>query len=115
MALPNIEAAIIDDRKITDYLLSDGHPAGRIKAAFFKRCGFTRITWHLLRDALLQHAATGETITAVETGYGKKYIIDGLLICPDPRRPRIRAVWFVEIGEVSPRLVTAYLVSGDNT
>lgn len=114
MTLPNAEKAVIDDRKITDYLLSDGHPAGRIKAAYFKQFEFSQASWRTLRDALLRHAAAGDKITVEETKYGKKYIVEGLLTCPDLRKPRIRAVWFVEIGEIIPRLVTAYPMPGDD-
>jgi len=32
--------ALIDDHKITGYLLSNSHPAGRAKATFFRSVGF---------------------------------------------------------------------------
>ena len=35
MRLPNAELAIIDPKKIRDYLLSSVHPVGRFKAHFF--------------------------------------------------------------------------------
>ena len=40
MKLPNIENAIIEEHKLTRYLLSESHPFGRGKASFFKRFGF---------------------------------------------------------------------------
>ena len=40
--------------------------------------------------------------------YGQRYIIEGLVRTPDARNPLIRAVWFVEVGEDTPRFVTAY-------
>ena len=38
--LPNAHLAVVDERKVNAYLLSDSHPAGRAKAVFFRRYGF---------------------------------------------------------------------------
>lgn len=40
MRLPNGARAEIDERKLTDYLLSMTHPIGRFKAKFFQSVGF---------------------------------------------------------------------------
>ena len=106
--LPNAELAIVDESKITLYLLSNTHPAGRAKAAFFLRFGFNASSWETLREALLAHGRTGRVIWAGETEFGVKYIVDGLLNTPDGRAPHLRAVWFVAKGSTAPRLVTAY-------
>lgn len=42
MKLPNAAAARVDFEKLTEYLLSETHPIGRTKAAFFQRLGFAR-------------------------------------------------------------------------
>jgi hypothetical protein len=39
--LPNADRALIDEARIREYLLSDAHPVGRFKAAFFRSLGFT--------------------------------------------------------------------------
>jgi hypothetical protein len=54
--LPYADLAVIDERKITHYLLASDHPAGRAKAAMFQRFGFAAADWQALRDALLVHA-----------------------------------------------------------
>jgi uncharacterized protein DUF6883 len=110
--LPNADAAIIDERKITDYLLARHHPAGRAKAAFFLRFGFTAAAWITLRDALLVHARSARIVGAADTPFGRKYILNGPLATPVGRTPRVRAVWFIEIGEIAPRFVTAYPAPG---
>ena len=110
--LPGAQFAIIEERKIADYLLSSSHPAGRAKAAFFRRHGFTAAAWMTLRDALLDHARSAPVISAADTPFGRKYILEGALAAPDGRMPRIRTVWFIEIGETAPRFVTAYPVHG---
>jgi len=110
--LPNEQLAIIDRRKITDYLLASGHPTGRAKAAFFRSFGFTAAAWQRLRDALLDHAHSAAIVSTVDTQFGNKYIVDGPFAAPDGRNPRVRAVWFVEAGEQASRFVTAYPAPG---
>jgi hypothetical protein len=56
MKLPNLEKALVPERKITAYLLSLTHRDGRSKAAFFTRFGFSANAWTLLADALRRHA-----------------------------------------------------------
>ena len=45
MRLPNADQAIIDPRKVRDYLLSSEHPVGGYKAHLFTRVGFVREEW----------------------------------------------------------------------
>jgi Domain of unknown function (DUF6883) len=111
--LPNAQLATIERPKVTDYLLAANHPAGRAKAAFFARFGFTTVTWPRLRDALLLHARSVPAVSVSDTPFGRKYILEGPLASPDGRNPQLRSVWFVEIGETAPRFVTAYPVPGD--
>jgi hypothetical protein len=40
MRLPNAERAVIERRKLSEYLLSETHPVGKFKAQFFKKLGF---------------------------------------------------------------------------
>lgn len=39
--LPGAERAFIDPSKVRDYLLSESHPVGRFKAAFFIALGYS--------------------------------------------------------------------------
>jgi len=39
--LLGVERGVIDAAKIRDYLLSDSHPVGRFKAAFFVAMGYS--------------------------------------------------------------------------
>lgn len=43
-----------------------------------------------------------------ETGFGPRYEVEGELLTPDGRRPRVRTVWQMDEGEVAPRLITTY-------
>jgi hypothetical protein len=113
-AIPHADQAIIEDRKITHYLLSSNHPAGRPKAVFFSRFGFQRSRWRRLRGALLEHVRSGAVVSVNDTRFGKKYTVEGRLQTPSARAPLVRPIWFVRIGETAARLVTAYPVSGAN-
>jgi len=105
--LPNCEHAVVPRAKVVDYLLSDTHRDGQHKAVFFKRFGFAAAEWEKLAQALHEHAAEHD-VTRVETSsYGQRYIVEGIIRLPDMRNPLIRAVWFVESGEATPRFVTA--------
>lgn len=108
MKLPNHERALVPREKITDYLLSPIHKDGRGKAAFFSRFGFTPESWQTLAGALLRHAARHEVAKADATPFGTRYVVEGGLETPDGRAPLVRVVWFVETGEETPRLATAY-------
>ena len=61
MHLPKAEQAIIEERKVRDYLLSPTHPIGHFKAILFAWLGYSQEHWsrlehdlrtqHLTRDA----------------------------------------------------------------
>lgn len=98
----------IDRSKIEEYLL---HPInGRGKAAFFEAHGFSLARWEGLRDALLEHAASGRLSEAVVSPYGTRYIVRGGLRTPDARDPQpvVCSVWQADDGAVGLRLITAY-------
>lgn len=54
--LPGIEIAVIEERKVTGYLLAADHPEGASKAAFFEAYGFRLGDWKMLAEALRDHA-----------------------------------------------------------
>jgi len=112
MHLPNIDEAHVPESKIAGYLLSDDHPSGRSKAQFFNNLGFRKNQPAALRRALLQHAAGNEVSSVKRTSFGHKYLIDGSISGPTGIVATIRSVWFIEVGEHSPRLITAYPLRG---
>lgn len=112
MKLPDIDQARVSEVKIKEYLLSETHPDGREKAAFFTRFGFSVAEWEQLAQALLRHAATNEVIRTSTTRHGMKYVIEGRLFTLDGRNPLVRTVWIIEEGKVGAHLITAYPVKG---
>ena len=112
MKLPNVEAAVVPEEKITGYLLSTTHRDGRHKAAFFLGFGFAANAWQTLAAALLKHAAEHEVAKAESTPFGTRYVVEGTIETPDGRTPRIRSVWFLDTNQDAPRFVTAYPLEG---
>jgi hypothetical protein len=108
MKLPNAEDAVISQQKLTDYLLSKGHPVGRWKARFFRSLGFGDEHVDALKDALMIIAKNGEVGAVIPSDYGTKYVVEGWIEAPDGHRALVRTVWVIEAGEGRPKLVTVY-------
>lgn len=108
MQLPNADIAYVPLRKVTEYLLSDTHTVGRMKARFFQQVGFTKERAAELRKALIEIGQTGKITNVIATDYGTKYVVDGELHTPVGKRVSIRTIWIVERDQDKPRFVTAY-------
>lgn len=107
MHLPNAAEAFVPPEKLTGYLLSETHPVGGPKAAFFRGLGFDEASTGLLEEGLLA-IAQEPLVTSEESRHGAKYIADGDLPTPTGRIVRVRTVWIVEPGAPRPRFITAY-------
>ena len=108
MRLPNGEQAVVDLRKINDYLLSFSHPDGRTKARFFCSHGFATERPEELGAALRRHALENSVRLSRRNVFGNIHTVWGPLRTPDGRNPVIDSVWIIEFGAESPRLITAY-------
>ena len=108
MRLPGGEGAIVEDRKVRDYLLSDSHPVGRFKAAFFRQLGYGQDRAGAFKEALLTIAADGEVATVRDFSFGRKYLIPWTVVGPSGRSARVVTVWFVALAGGRPRLITVY-------
>lgn len=108
MKLPGCDVATIPKDKIVGYLLSTTHRAGKSKAAFFEKHGFTVEDWRALEHALREHAARNPLSRTEETAYGARYVVDGPLSAPDGAALNVRSVWFINKGTTVPRFATAH-------
>jgi hypothetical protein len=106
--LPGVANAVIEPRKLRDYLLSHSHPVGRTKSEFFARLGYTREDWHVLAADLRRLAEEAEAVETVRTEFGTKYEIRGELVGPAGRQAGIVTAWIILVEEDFPRFVTAY-------
>ena len=106
--LPNADKAIIEDSKLTEYILSPVHPIGRFKAAFFRRLGYT-LTNREAFEQQLKKLALSENISKTEDiYYGKKYIIKGEIESQSGKSVKVITVWVILKDEDIPRFVTVY-------
>src|SRR4051812_45667653 len=94
--LPNIATAIVDDRKIIDYLLNATHPQNQGKANFFGLFGFTLTNWQELKKSLLDHPNNHQVVSRTSFPYGEIYEISCSLASPDGRDPCVRSFWAIE-------------------
>jgi len=108
MKLPNADRALVDERKVREYLLSKSHPIGRFKAAFLARAGFEAENWEELILALLDLARHGEAVLGDANEYGQKYLVSGTLNSPGRVGLEITTVWILPKSDVQPRLVTVF-------
>lgn len=91
MRLPYADQAVVTERKVTEYLLSETHPEGRAKARFFRTLGFDRERPEELRLALIELASTTE-MTETITQFGYKYAGIGMVLGPSGLGARVLTV-----------------------
>ncbi len=108
MKLANPDLLIVEQEKITDYLLNAAHPDNGGKAQFFFSAGFSREGWQMLAAAFQQLAGTFLVTKKVESAHGIKYVVDGKMTTPSGKMCEVRTIWIIDKGEKMPRLVTAY-------
>lgn len=108
MQLPGVDRAVVDAAKIRDYLLSDAHPVGRFKAAFFVALGYSATAWRTLEADLRAFATANDATPTAASVYGQKYEVRGRIRGPAGRSAALATVWSVLRGEDFPRFVTAF-------
>lgn len=108
MKLPGGAQALVEERKVREYLMNRTHPDGISKARFFARRGYRDEDWRRLADDLRHHGQQNDVAGIVESPYGTKYSVDGQLRTPSGESIGVITVWIVEKGTDVPRLVTAY-------
>lgn len=108
MNLPNANNAQVEQKKITEYLLCKSHPDGRNEAIFFSQFGFTLDNWELLAESLRKLGVAHNVTKVVESDFGTRYSVDGVLETPDGRNPNVRTVWIIAQYSTKPRLITAH-------
>jgi|LakMenEpi03Aug12_release.lakeMendotaPanAssembly.Ray.scaffolds.fasta_scaffold1141111_2 hypothetical protein len=108
MKVPNLEQAVIPEKKLTAYLLDFQHPVGGGKAKFFLQQGFGPEDWLKLAEKLTKHLCENEVSKIEMNLHGTKYIVDGLFEKPDGASLNLRTAWFIRTNESVPVFVTAY-------
>lgn len=107
MKLRFADQAVVEETKLTGYLLNPSHPQGHSKAYFFGRLGFDRQHPDLLRQALLHLAGTVDMEESI-SAYGTKFVGVGTLQGPTGGKAHVTTIWILKSGAPPPILVTAY-------
>jgi len=100
--LPNFRNDVLDDAKITKYLLNDINPQNQGKAKFFMLFGFMLANWQELRKALLDHPHNNAVVNQTTFRYGEIYEIGCSIASP------VRSFWAIEPPSTDPKFITAY-------
>ncbi len=110
MKLPNSEQAIVPEKKLTEYLLSETHAVGKFKARFFRRLGFDLTNASLLQKEIMNLVQVQDVENIIPSNYGTKYIVKGAIKTPIGESVRIKTVWIIEKNQTQPIFITAYPV-----
>ena len=108
MLIPNANATIIAEDKLSRYALMPEHVRGGDKSAFLMRLGYNRDHWQALEEALRTQHLTLEAREEGSTEWGRLFIIEGPIKGPNGRSRMVRSVWIIRHEEENPRFVTAY-------
>jgi hypothetical protein len=108
MKLPNAEFAIIEQEKITNYLLDVEHKRGGSKARLLHSLGYNLENWQQLELDIRRTHLTGEVIESRETLWGNRFDIVAPLTGPSGDTVMLRSVWQIDLGLEYPRLITMY-------
>ena len=109
MQLPQGVQAVVEVRKLREYVLNLDHPVGGHHAILFRDLlGITQGNWTVLRNALLQAAQNDEAVPGKASPYGQKW--EQRLSLSGPGGTKIvLAVWLLEPSDPRPRLITCYV------
>jgi len=108
MKVPNNDKVFIPIEKIRGYILSDSHPVGRTKAAFFYKIGYNPGGIDLLINDLRKIVLENEVCKEIDTLYGQKYLVKGEIGIRFMKAVSIITIWIIEKEDSIPRFITAY-------
>ncbi len=105
--LPDLDAAVVEDGKLTGYLLDLSHPRGAAKARFLLAFGFAPERPDEARRAFLEHARQHDISASQQNRFGTIFEVEGPMPSSDGRNPEVRTVWMIDQGAPAPpRLIT---------
>ena len=109
MLLPKFDQAIIDDRKLTGYVLSPEHEEGKHKAFVFQEVlGIGLSEADVLKNRILDEIKRNPVALGKEDKYGKRYTVRFNWTRND-RTATVLTGWIIRKGETAPRLTSCYI------
>ncbi len=109
--LRNADRAVIDDRKVRDYILNMDNPVGRNKARVIRAAtGLARADHPSLIEQIRRAVLVGEAEPIEPIAYGERFRV-AMTISGPKGTLRVRTGWIYRVGEDVPRLATLYPLS----
>jgi hypothetical protein len=106
--LQNADRAIIDERKIRDYLLNPWHARGAHKARMFAAAlGYQRFDHARLISQIRRGILACEAVPIDHVPHGQRFRVE-ILIEGATGSAIVRTLWIVRTGEDVPRFTSAY-------
>ncbi|GAB2553932.1 DUF6883 domain-containing protein [Spirosoma areae] len=108
--LPNANQAVIDDRKLTGYVLNSEHEEGKHKAFVFRVVlGITVADAGELKNRILTEIKRNPASIGKEDKYGKRFAVEFNWTRND-RTATVLTGWIIRNGETIPRLTSCYII-----
>jgi hypothetical protein len=108
--LPNADRAIIDPRKLLDYLLNPDSERGAHKARVFRAAlGYTKLNHGALIAAIRRGIMVNEAGFVREDSYGRHYRVEMTIDGPKGSAVTVTG-WIYDRGSDVPRLTTAFVL-----
>lgn len=106
MKLPNLNHAVIEPSKLTNYLLNPEHVRGGHKARLLMKYGYSRENWQQLEVDIRRFHLNADVSRVRDTPYGRRYEIKASLTTPNGRALLVTTAWQIDLGKDYPRLIT---------
>lgn len=108
MRVPFCENAVVDIRKLTEYVLNPNHEDGKHKARMFKSVlNLSAKDAGPLRIALLEAVKTNDAVLGRTDDYGQRYTVDFYYEWKG-KSAVLRSGWIIEFESETPRLTTCF-------
>ena len=109
-AIPNVEGATINRKKLTEYALNPNHPVGGNKAKVFESAlGYNQSNADDLMRQIYEKLPSSEAILGKLDEYGQRYIVDILITGPNGKTMYVRTGWIIKTGSNIPELTTIFV------
>ena len=109
-ALPNVENATIDPRKLTEYALNPNHPVGSHKARVFNSVlGYNQSNAESLINQIYEKLPQCEAKIGVLDIYGQRFTVDIPIIGPNGNTAIVRTGWIIRPNSMTPELTTLFV------
>ena len=109
-ALPNVEQAIINPLKLTEYALNLNHPVGGNKARVFESAlGYNQSNANDLMEQIYEKLPGSKATLGKLDKYGQRYTVDIPITGPNGNTVIVRTGWIIKTGSDVPELTTIFV------